>query len=112
MSDALFTEADVYSGDPLRPDTETPTPAEVVGSLTGSQRRQRVEWLSQQAHDLYDAGVAGVAEFVLETASFELAAVEQFKLKIKTADKNNAKKTFFISLPLDGEPAGVLRQTK
>lgn len=54
MTDALFTEADVYDGDPLRPDMETPTPLEVVASLTRPQREQRVEWLIDQAHAIYD----------------------------------------------------------
>lgn len=58
MSDTLFTEADVYDGDPVRPDDETPTPASLVAALTPAQRVQRVEWLVEQAHRLYDEGVA------------------------------------------------------
>lgn len=53
---ALF-EATAYAGDPLRPDMETPTPAEVVARLTRPQRQQRVEWLMQQAHDIFLFGV-------------------------------------------------------
>lgn len=55
---ALFTEADFYDGDPIRPDTSTPTPAEIVATLTRPDRELRVTRLIQQAHDLYDAGVA------------------------------------------------------
>lgn len=42
-----------YLGDPLRPDLDTPTPAELVATLTGPQRRQRVEHLMGQAQDIY-----------------------------------------------------------
>lgn len=55
--DGLFAEADAYSGDPLRPDMQTPTPASIVASLTRPQRVQRVEWLMEQAHSIYTYGV-------------------------------------------------------
>lgn len=52
MSDALFTAADVYNGDPLRPDLDTPTPAEVVASLTPDERIARVDYLVDQSWDI------------------------------------------------------------
>jgi 3'-phosphoadenosine 5'-phosphosulfate sulfotransferase (PAPS reductase)/FAD synthetase len=51
---ALFTEEEVYEGDPLRPDTETPTPPAIVAALTRPDREKRVQWLTDQAHGLYD----------------------------------------------------------
>lgn len=58
MSDALFTEAEAYFGDPLRPDTDVPTPSTVVASLTRPDREKRVRHLVTQAHDLYDQALA------------------------------------------------------
>jgi 3'-phosphoadenosine 5'-phosphosulfate sulfotransferase (PAPS reductase)/FAD synthetase len=52
VSDALFSPADVWDGDPLNPDTETVTPTEIVASLTPSERRQRVHALMRQANDI------------------------------------------------------------
>ncbi len=52
MSDALFTEADVWNGDPLRPDTDTVTPAGVVAKLSPAQRRERVKALMRQANEI------------------------------------------------------------
>lgn len=57
MSDALFTAADVYNGDPLRPDLDTPTPAEVVASLTSDERRERVHHLIVQSGDIVDMAI-------------------------------------------------------
>lgn len=54
--EALFEEI-AYAGDPLRPDMETPTPAATVAKLTRPQRIKRVEFLMQQAHDIYLFGV-------------------------------------------------------
>lgn len=54
MSDALFTPADVYQGDPLDPDLETPTPDEIVASLTPAEREDRVHTLIAQAWDIID----------------------------------------------------------
>lgn len=53
----LFAEEAIYRGDPLRPDTDTPTPASIVARLSKPQRETRVHWLTQQAHELYDRGV-------------------------------------------------------
>lgn len=55
-NDALIEEI-AYAGNPLRPDMETPTPAATVARLTRPQRFQRVEWLMQQAHDIYCCGM-------------------------------------------------------
>lgn len=53
MSEALFTAAEAWGGDPLRPGLEDPTPWEIVASLTRSQREQRLHHLIDQAHDIY-----------------------------------------------------------
>ena len=55
---ALFTAAEVYNGDPLRPDLETPTPAEIVAALSPDERRERVHYLIDQAHDIVDQALA------------------------------------------------------
>lgn len=55
MGDAeLFTDEEIYLGDPLNPDMETVTPAEVVAKLTGRERERRVENLVAQAHQIVD----------------------------------------------------------
>lgn len=53
VTDALFTAAEVYDGDPLRPDMETPTPAEIVASLTPDERIARADHLVDQAWDRF-----------------------------------------------------------
>jgi 3'-phosphoadenosine 5'-phosphosulfate sulfotransferase (PAPS reductase)/FAD synthetase len=53
MTDFLFTAAEVYNGDPLNPDMEAPTPAEVVGKLSPRQRRVRLINLEDQARRIY-----------------------------------------------------------
>lgn len=58
MSDALFTAADVWDGDPLRPDTETVTPTEIVAKLSPGQRRRRVINLEDQARRIYTDALA------------------------------------------------------
>jgi 3'-phosphoadenosine 5'-phosphosulfate sulfotransferase (PAPS reductase)/FAD synthetase len=57
-ADALFTEADAYQGDPMRPDLGTPTPATIVATLTRRDRELRVVRLVQQAHDIYNDALA------------------------------------------------------
>lgn len=57
MSDTLFTEADVFAGDPLRPDIIAPTPDGVIATLTRSDRELRVGRLIEQAHEIYDTAV-------------------------------------------------------
>lgn len=58
----LFNEAEFYNGDPTDPGTDTPTPPEVVASLSTAQREMRVTRLVAQAHAIYDDGVARHAE--------------------------------------------------
>lgn len=48
----LFPVADAYAGDPLYPDLETVTPAEVVAELSGRDRVKRVVRLTQQAREI------------------------------------------------------------
>src|SRR5690242_5644310 len=55
---ALFSEADLFNGDPTVPDMDMPTPAEVVATLTGPDRELRVTRLVEQAHQIYEMGVA------------------------------------------------------
>ena len=57
MTPTLFTAADVYDGDPLRPDLITPTPDEVVANLSPVDRVERVHYLIDQAHDIVDLAV-------------------------------------------------------
>ena len=55
---ALFPESDAYQGDPLHPDTDTPTPASIVATLTGHEREARVNRLTAQAHDIYNTALS------------------------------------------------------
>ena len=57
MTDALFSPADVYDGDPLNPDMETPTPAEVVAALTPDEREERVHNLVSQSWDIVEDAI-------------------------------------------------------
>jgi 3'-phosphoadenosine 5'-phosphosulfate sulfotransferase (PAPS reductase)/FAD synthetase len=57
VTDALFTEADVWNGDPLRPDTEIVTPSEIVAALSPADRKLRVGRLVEQAFDIYADGI-------------------------------------------------------
>jgi 3'-phosphoadenosine 5'-phosphosulfate sulfotransferase (PAPS reductase)/FAD synthetase len=50
---ALFSEADVWDGDPVQPDTDTVTPAEIVAKLSPGQRHRRVINLEDQARRIY-----------------------------------------------------------
>jgi 3'-phosphoadenosine 5'-phosphosulfate sulfotransferase (PAPS reductase)/FAD synthetase len=54
---ALFTEADVWDGDPIRPDTETVTPSEIVAKLSPADRKLRVAFLTEQAFNIYADGI-------------------------------------------------------
>jgi 3'-phosphoadenosine 5'-phosphosulfate sulfotransferase (PAPS reductase)/FAD synthetase len=62
VTDALFTLADIWDGDPLRPGTEAPTPAEVVAELSVTERQARVEWLTDQAHAILNEAEATYAD--------------------------------------------------
>jgi 3'-phosphoadenosine 5'-phosphosulfate sulfotransferase (PAPS reductase)/FAD synthetase len=50
---ALFTEADAWNGDPVRPDTITVTPGEIVAKLSPRQRVARVINLEDQSRRIY-----------------------------------------------------------
>ncbi|WP_207760620.1 phosphoadenosine phosphosulfate reductase family protein [Mycolicibacterium sphagni] len=50
--DELLTDADLFTGDPLRPDLDRVCPPTVVATLTRSQREERVERLIEQAHQI------------------------------------------------------------
>ena len=54
MTDALFTEAELFNGDPLKPDFEQVCPPSVIAELTAEQREQRVRKLVEQAHLIVD----------------------------------------------------------
>lgn len=52
---ALFTAAEAWQGDPLRPGLDDPTPWEIVATLTRSDREQRVLHLIDQAHEIHES---------------------------------------------------------
>lgn len=54
MSGQLFDDADLFSGDPLKPDLIQVCPPTVVASLTRPEREQRVTKLVEQAHQIVD----------------------------------------------------------
>lgn len=57
-SEPLFPVEDAYDGDPLRPDTATVTPVEVIAKLDAISRQRRVKWLIDQAVEIFEAGTA------------------------------------------------------
>ena len=54
--DVLFSDTELFSGDPLKPDCDQVCPPDVVASLTRPQREQRVTRLVEQAHQIVDKG--------------------------------------------------------
>jgi 3'-phosphoadenosine 5'-phosphosulfate sulfotransferase (PAPS reductase)/FAD synthetase len=54
MTDALFTDSELFTGDPLNPDFEQVCPPSVIAELTAPQREQRVARLVEQAHQIVD----------------------------------------------------------
>ena len=58
IDEGLFPESEAYDGDPLRPDTETPTPVSIVATLTRPEREQRVRHLMRQAHGILTDAMA------------------------------------------------------
>lgn len=58
MSQALFTDGDVWEGDPTAPGRNAPTPPEVVARLTRGDREKRVQALIHQAFEIYDEALA------------------------------------------------------
>ena len=57
IHDGLFDESDLYDGDPVHPDLDTPTPAAIVATLTKPQREERVTRLVEQAHQIVDEAI-------------------------------------------------------
>jgi 3'-phosphoadenosine 5'-phosphosulfate sulfotransferase (PAPS reductase)/FAD synthetase len=53
MTEALFTAAEAWTGDALKPGMDDPTPWEIVASLTKAERETRVEHLIEQAHQIH-----------------------------------------------------------
>lgn len=51
---SLFSDAELFDGDPLKPDLVQVCPPDVVATLTRSQREQRVSALIAQAHQIVD----------------------------------------------------------
>jgi 3'-phosphoadenosine 5'-phosphosulfate sulfotransferase (PAPS reductase)/FAD synthetase len=49
--------AEVYEGDPIRPDMETPTPLDVVAALSRVDRARRLQHLIAQAHEIHHAAL-------------------------------------------------------
>lgn len=54
MTDALFTDSELFTGDPLNPDFEQVCPPSVIAELTAAQREQRVARLVEQGHQIVD----------------------------------------------------------
>ncbi|OCB57658.1 hypothetical protein A5677_16985 [Mycobacterium malmoense] len=54
MNDQLFSDAEIFTGDPLAPDFDQVCPDQVVAELTPEQREQRVAALVVQAHQIID----------------------------------------------------------
>jgi 3'-phosphoadenosine 5'-phosphosulfate sulfotransferase (PAPS reductase)/FAD synthetase len=52
--ETLFTAAEAWEGDPLRPGLDDPTPWEIVTTLTRSDRERRVTHLIEQAHEIHE----------------------------------------------------------
>lgn len=50
----LWDEAELFTGDPLKPDYVQVCPPSVIASLTNTQRQQRVTALIEQAHRIVD----------------------------------------------------------
>jgi 3'-phosphoadenosine 5'-phosphosulfate sulfotransferase (PAPS reductase)/FAD synthetase len=54
---ALLTVAESWGFDPVYPDLDNVTPADVIASLTSADRALRVRHLVSQAHDIYDQSI-------------------------------------------------------
>jgi 3'-phosphoadenosine 5'-phosphosulfate sulfotransferase (PAPS reductase)/FAD synthetase len=52
--EVLFTDTELFTGDPLDPDFKQVCPPEVISELTAEQREQRVNKLVEQAHLIVD----------------------------------------------------------
>jgi 3'-phosphoadenosine 5'-phosphosulfate sulfotransferase (PAPS reductase)/FAD synthetase len=51
----LFSDDELFTGDPIYPDTVQVCPPSIIASLTRSQREERVQHLINQAHDIVDS---------------------------------------------------------
>jgi 3'-phosphoadenosine 5'-phosphosulfate sulfotransferase (PAPS reductase)/FAD synthetase len=54
MTEALFTDSELFSGDALNPDFEQVCPSSVIAELSAAEREQRVVKLVEQAHRIVD----------------------------------------------------------
>jgi 3'-phosphoadenosine 5'-phosphosulfate sulfotransferase (PAPS reductase)/FAD synthetase len=54
MTEALFTEGELFTGDALNPDFDQVCPPSVIAELTAEQREQRVRRLVEQGHQIVD----------------------------------------------------------
>lgn len=52
MTNGLFDVTDAWKGDPLDPGLDDPTPPEIIATLGATARRQRVEALIEQSHQI------------------------------------------------------------
>lgn len=57
LDEALFSEAEAWNGDPVRPDLDVPTPLDIVAALTRPDRELRVTRLVEQAHHILDLAI-------------------------------------------------------
>jgi len=54
VTDTLFDDAELFNGDPVKPDCEQVCPASIIAELTPKQRKQRLDNLIVQAHSIVD----------------------------------------------------------
>lgn len=57
-TEPMFTAAEAWSGDPLKPGMQDPTPWEIVATLTRKDREARVRHLIDQAHEIHETAAA------------------------------------------------------
>lgn len=62
MTASLFPIGDVWSGNPVQPDTTNVTPVELVAKLSPADRVRRVAALTEQAHEILAGALAAHAE--------------------------------------------------
>lgn len=55
MSGELYSDAELFTGDPIYPDVVQVCPPEIIARLTKPQREERVHHLINQAHDIVDS---------------------------------------------------------
>lgn len=54
MTDVLFNDAELFTGDPLNPDFNQVCPPSIIADLTPGEREQRLSKLIEQAHLIVD----------------------------------------------------------